>query len=756
MIIDRMSTDMDELWSRLDYKIFDSAKAAADVSSEDSGCVVTALEEPQTQNRLLDINLGSSSNNMNSGRSSGANGGRLATTTTIGGASAEYHQGAGVSATPAGGAGSAEVVIKSEHAAATTTVAGASSSNNSHLTSDSGNLSKVLDRHISSSNVNSSNAAAAADTVASQKSGGGSQSLDRLSTCSGYFSQQSLAGVGGAVTASASLDAFGLMETVSRVRGGEVTRSLSLPLSGPLSTAFQDVSGSPALGRRSESDKVAEEPPVVVVGSQPPLNDGESVDNEDDMSLAELARKSGKSAQSEDELFAMIRKEWLHFRPKPPEKQVLENGEQVNVAEQLPKISSMAPLNLELVTLRTHDREMGRRIKVEEANGEELDVDLPSSIFLNSEDNMFQPQPFALDDLEWRSGSAHSSPDSSLAASPLNGSKRASRSVRGGLLDQSLSGDSLNELSLNLGDDETGEDNEKVLENILQECQMGDFKILEDPTIFTGLPDTEEDDDDELDVDHLQGQDANQLKSLFERAVGYESEFVSWALESFKTGNGKRIRRSTLKSVSALKLLSPEHRIRSRRNSNRKVGQTRFKLSRIMQRDETFSPDKSIRTGGGVCGEAGGQTNGGSEFEDEVSGASVVVPHELVMDGGVVTIKQEPDLLADDGVLQVQEIKIEKQEDCDQEVVASIGSGCSAGGATTIMVPMASTSAGLQQQQQQQRTTTRNIIFQGGTNYQLAQQGDNTIILTSSLNSVKNHLNGPITTDKTRELLISL
>lgn len=721
MIIDRMSTDMDELWSRLDYKIFDSARRSVGddnnpplSTEEDSGCVVAALDEPQTQKRLVDLTSCSGSSNSNNNNISGSHNSGSSSNRGANGPLARSSIGA-------------DVVIKSEGGV------GHPTTNNS-----GSSLSIVLEGPA---------------VPLSQAS----SSLDRCSSSgasSGYFSQQQSLG-GGGVTASASLDAVGLMRGTS----SELTRSLSLPLStGALIHAFQDVSGSPELLRRSstamvvvaaatekerEAEKESRVPSVVDCGG------GDSVDNEDDMSLAELARKSGPCSrggeQSEDELFAMIRKEWLHFRPTAKE------GDTEGESE-LPKISSMAPLNLEVVTLRTDGEGVGHHqqqqqmgaIKDQEPSVVLLDVDLPSSVFLNSEDNLYQPQPFALDDLcGWRGESAQSSSaDSSLAASPMNGDRSGGGGGGlgggGNLLDQSLSGDSLNELSLNLGDgdDEAGE---KVLENILQECQMGDFKILEDPTLFTGLADT----DEEQEGEEVPRDDASQLRNLFDRAVGYESEFVSWAMDSLSAGSGKRRRRDTVKSGGLLRAAgrSSKERLRRRRRLSCRVGKSRFQLSRVVKRDETFSPEKMGSNGGGG-GTAAGQTNGvPEEVLDEV---------DVVGGGGVVTIKQEPDVAMEDGVMQVHEIKVEKQEEVvlgEQQEVVVPGTTT-----TTLMV----NAGGLQQQQMPQQrtaattaTTTRNIIFQGGTNY-LAQQGENTIILTSSLNAVKGHLNGPMT-EKTRK-----
>lgn len=646
---------MDELWSRLDYKIFDSARETGALLAEkecgdgESNGVVAAIGESSTQKRLLEIELGTSG-----GRSSGSN---INRSTSSNGTAAPV-------------AGAPKDVIKSEHVASTTAGEVVAASNISrNPTSDSVNLNKVLDRH--SNNLSTG-------WVANQNHRSWSASTDRLSSASsGYLSQQSL-------TATASLGAADL-DAVQVVGADELPRSLSMPTGG----AFRDVSGTPAVLRRSDT----------VQDTNTQEWESMSVDNEDDMSLAELARKSGpttaptRAEQTEDEVFAMIRKEWLHFRPQP------SRDSERNC---LPKLSSFQPLDLAVVTLQTQDSGHG-----------DSDLELPSSVFLSSDDHVFHPQPFSLDDIDMR-GSPTASQMSSSAPSPVT------VAIGGGGLDQSLSGDSLNELSLNLGDDDTGEDNEKVLENILQECQMGDLKILEDPTIFTSLQDTE---DEEV----ASVQNPKPVKNLFQRAVGYESEFMSWALESFGSSG----------STSNLKRESDKKSLRSAMKRQRRVGKSKFQLS-AAKKDESFSPEKESTASETESSVALGQS--AVPKNDDGSGVVVMPTNSAqlagVADGGVVTIKQEPGVHLEDAAdLQIHEVKIEKQEESESEVAT----------AGALMIPM---SAAALQQQQRSGTATRNIVFPSGTNYLAqTQQGENTIILTSS---VKSHLNGPLT-DKSRK-----
>lgn len=121
------------------------------------------------------------------------------------------------------------------------------------------------------------------------------------------------------------------------------------------------------------------------------------------------------------------------------------------------------------------------------------------------------------------------------------------------------SGDSLNELSLGLSD--TNDDNEKLLANILEECQMEDSKVLSQTSIFwNGL----------LEDNALQNLDAledatNEPK--IDRTIGYSSDVISTCS-----------RRASKESSSSLKSgahsRSNHHLYRSTR-----TGQSHFKVT---------------------------------------------------------------------------------------------------------------------------------------------------------------------------------
>lgn len=124
-----------------------------------------------------------------------------------------------------------------------------------------------------------------------------------------------------------------------------------------------------------------------------------------------------------------IRRDWLHFRPKTPPHLHDENTNELD--EQLP-FTEATSLTVEIQRL-----------------GEQP----PSYMLTDAQDNIFRTNPFTFEDL-------------TVDEPPTIHDSSSS------LLENNLSGESLPELSFSL----ENEDNEKMLENILQECQFDDLK----------------------------------------------------------------------------------------------------------------------------------------------------------------------------------------------------------------------------------------------------------------------------------------
>lgn len=125
-----------------------------------------------------------------------------------------------------------------------------------------------------------------------------------------------------------------------------------------------------------------------------------------------------------------IRRDWLHFRPKTPPDLHDENTNELAEPTQFTEATS---LTVQIQRL-----------------GEQP----PSFMLTDAQDNIFRTSPFTFEDLTC---------DEPPAIPHDNSSS---------LLENNLSGESLPELSFSL----ENEDNEKMLENILQECQLDDLK----------------------------------------------------------------------------------------------------------------------------------------------------------------------------------------------------------------------------------------------------------------------------------------
>lgn len=125
-----------------------------------------------------------------------------------------------------------------------------------------------------------------------------------------------------------------------------------------------------------------------------------------------------------------IRRDWLHFRPKTPPDLHDDNTNELD--HQSSPFTQTTSLTVEIQRL-----------------GEQP----PSYMLTDAQDSLFRTSPFTFEDLTVDEPSTVVNDSSSS------------------LLENNLSGESLPELSFSL----ENEDNEKMLENILQECQLDDL-----------------------------------------------------------------------------------------------------------------------------------------------------------------------------------------------------------------------------------------------------------------------------------------
>lgn len=184
-----------------------------------------------------------------------------------------------------------------------------------------------------------------------------------------------------------------------------------------------------------------------------------SVDSNRGRQIAEelgLPLDSQAIASVYSDLLEEIQMSWLHFRPKTPEPLPLEDD--LLLADDPLFATDANRISLELQTL-----------------GEE---GLPEEVFTRSAETVFRTKQFALDAL------VEPHPLGQLAAvarTAKDGDELGIKLETCSNSDNNLSGDSLNDLNLSLN--ESGED-EKMLDKILQECQIDDMKSLNQTSNF--------------------------------------------------------------------------------------------------------------------------------------------------------------------------------------------------------------------------------------------------------------------------------
>lgn len=237
----------------------------------------------------------------------------------------------------------------------------------------------------------------------------------------------------------------------------------------------------------------------------------------------------GEIVDEKDDFLDDVRKNWLHFRPKTPTTPELDDlfqfGEPSN------QLTESTPFTIEIQSLNNQ---------------------LPSSVFNENSENLFLTNPFSLDDLI----------EDPIQIQSINANENS-------LNDFNSSGDSLNELNLSIGD--SHEDSEKMLDNILQECQIEDLKSFHTNTNFWNgiLEDTLEDIIDDK-------------KSVFDK-LGYSSEFVS-------NFDDKRCQQQQTTTGINNNEKRGEKRKRNSQRCNQKTGSSMFNVTNSIK-DDFFKKD---------------------------------------------------------------------------------------------------------------------------------------------------------------------
>lgn len=207
------------------------------------------------------------------------------------------------------------------------------------------------------------------------------------------------------------------------------------------------------------------------------------------------------------EFLSEIRRDWLHFRPKTPPTPLSLEGENEpsDFGEPTVQFSERTPLQIELQRLAEQPNSM--LLNGYDDNGSDL---LMQSA---NDENVFVTGPFTLDDLmddQQNQTNAMTTHDSLSS---------------GGGNDINLSGDSLPELCLSLGE---SDENEKMLENILQECEFDDLKTFNtNANFWNGIL---EDACDDID-------DPVNKKSAFDKLAA--ADFITTTDRNHKVGKRK-------------------------------------------------------------------------------------------------------------------------------------------------------------------------------------------------------------------------
>lgn len=277
----------------------------------------------------------------------------------------------------------------------------------------------------------------------------------------------------------------------------------------------------------------------------------ESMNNK--MSDLQILQQDGKMERREQEqqqqqndsvefkeFMEEVCKSWLHFRPKTPD-EIPDDKLETTESKSIVDFSENTPIVVELQKLRNDDKKKEENDPVFTTKFAYSDIITDDQIY-------------------------------SVATSTDSNSNSG--------IDFNFSGDSLNDFSLSLG----GEDSEKMLENILQECQIDDIKALNQTTSFWngiledgGLLDVIDDNTNTNKNNHKQSTTTSSSvianNSDIKDNIGFESDLSL-------NGNGQ----SDEKDIGNGKKISLK-----RKSSNRqKSGNSAFTVSNLIRNEEFF------------------------------------------------------------------------------------------------------------------------------------------------------------------------
>lgn len=418
IILDRVSTNLDEFWANLDYTIYDSGKlvktkssdlhsvqengggaaAAADQDSMNSNCVRT--EPPQTDSVVIDLVTNLNNNNatnkantkFNRKMSTESGSGNHYVNNNNNGGTSNYDRTKSLSH-------SENIVIKKEQKQTIT---------------DFDNCLESINNNINNRNSSSTNLSEASTPSLTRIISQGIQKSNLIHSNNNLSSNLN--------SGSSLFRHPSVVRNENQLRRSSMAAATAAPANSYCRTIHNDHFG---LLRGDITEGI----------------NGETIDQ----SILD------ESVVADHQLYAELFGDWLHFRPKTPEDDRFDSEYGAFGDTALPFFAESTSLSIELQRLNDLDTK----------SPAPLTATVDDPITNECHGNVFAANPFSLNDVTADERSATLLHDSLI-------------STTGG--DGNVGGDtSLPEPSISLGENE---ENDKILDNYLQECQLDDLKTL--------------------------------------------------------------------------------------------------------------------------------------------------------------------------------------------------------------------------------------------------------------------------------------
>ncbi|XP_055309269.1 uncharacterized protein LOC129573097 [Sitodiplosis mosellana] len=207
--------------------------------------------------------------------------------------------------------------------------------------------------------------------------------------------------------------------------------------------------------------------------------------------ISESANDLSTTLQTDDEkavtnqLYSELFGDWLHFRPKTPDDELDVYG---NFGEEFPQFTENASLSVDIQRITDSDGLTDQNTTGSAAAALSVPSDAttgkysPKLIFDQTTDNTFKTNPFSYEYLQANTPKIETYPFDSTSSPRYDDESSAD--------ELNLSGDSLPGLTLSLGDNEA---NDKAIDTLLEECNVfdsvEDLKSINPNAFWNGLLD---------------------------------------------------------------------------------------------------------------------------------------------------------------------------------------------------------------------------------------------------------------------------